>query len=93
MLREAHAIWKDGPYTGGGAISTPSGVLNNCKYNFGSLTGLSACTSPAEMLAAAASLKTNHVYPAAPLYHSWLQMFLNMDRNTLWGAAGGICRW
>jgi osmotically inducible protein OsmC len=53
MLREAHAIWKDGPYTGGGAISTPSGVLNNCKYNFGSLTGLSACTSPAEMLAAA----------------------------------------
>ena len=53
MLREAHAIWKDGPYTGGGAISTPSGVLNNCKYNFGSLTGLTACTSPAEMLAAA----------------------------------------
>jgi len=46
-------FWKDGPYTGGGAISTPSGVLNNCKYNFGSLTGLSACTSPAEMLAAA----------------------------------------
>jgi len=44
----------------------------------------------AEMLAAAASLKTNHVYPAEPLYHSWLQMFLNMDRNTLWGAAGGM---
>ena len=44
----------------------------------------------AEMLAAAASLKTNHAYPAEPLYHSWLQMFLNMDRNTLWGAAGGM---
>ena len=43
----------------------------------------------AEMLAAA-SLKTNHAYPAEPLYHSWLQMFLNMDRNTLWGAAGGM---
>jgi alpha-mannosidase len=44
----------------------------------------------AEMLAAAASLKTNLVYPAESLYHSWLQMFLNMDRNTLWGAAGGM---
>jgi alpha-mannosidase len=44
----------------------------------------------AEMLAAAASLKTNHAYPAESLYHSWLQMFLNMDRNTLWGAAGGM---
>ena len=43
----------------------------------------------AEMLAAA-SLKTNHAYPAEPLYHSWLQMFLNMDRNTVWGAAGGM---
>ncbi|HXK01641.1 MAG TPA: glycoside hydrolase family 38 C-terminal domain-containing protein [Verrucomicrobiae bacterium] len=44
----------------------------------------------AEMLASAASLKTNYVYPAESLYHSWLQMFLNMDRNTLWGAAGGM---
>jgi alpha-mannosidase len=44
----------------------------------------------AEMLAAAASLKADHVYPAEPLYNSWLQMFLNMDRNTLWGAAGGM---
>src|ERR1035437_10986334 len=42
------------------------------------------------MLAAAASLKTNHAYPAEPLYHSWLQMFLCMDRNTLWGSAGGM---
>lgn len=44
----------------------------------------------AEMLAAAASLKTNYAYPAESLYHSWLRMFLNMDRNTLWGAAGGM---
>lgn len=29
-------------------------------------------------------------YPAQPLYESWLQMLLNMDRNTLWGAAGGM---
>jgi lipoyl-dependent peroxiredoxin len=55
MLREAHAIWKEGPYTGEGAISTPGGVLNNSKYTFGSLTGLEACTSPCEMLAAAIS--------------------------------------
>jgi len=29
-------------------------------------------------------------YPAQSLYHAWLQMLLNMDRNTLWGAAGGM---
>ena len=44
----------------------------------------------AEMLATAASLKTKYGYPIEPLYDSWLQMFLNMDRNTLWGAAGGM---
>lgn len=44
----------------------------------------------AEMLAASACLKSKYAYPAEPLYHSWLQMFLNMDRNTLWGAAGGM---
>ncbi len=44
----------------------------------------------AEMLAAAASLRTGYAYPAEPLYRSWLQIFLSMDRNTLWGAAGGM---
>jgi alpha-mannosidase len=44
----------------------------------------------AEMLATAASLRSRHAYPAEALYRSWLQMFLNMDRNTLWGAAGGM---
>lgn len=61
MLREAHAIWKDGPYVGEGALSTPSGVLNNTKYTFGSLTGLMAATSPAEMLAAAISSGTSRM--------------------------------
>ena len=42
----------------------------------------------AEMLAAAASLGAKYAYPAEPLYRSWLQMFLNTDRNTLWGSAG-----
>ncbi len=55
MVREAHAIWKDGPYAGEGTLSTPSGVLNNSKYTFGSLTGPATSTSPCEMLAAAIS--------------------------------------
>ena len=44
----------------------------------------------AEMLATAASLLTKYEYPAQHLYHAWLLMCLNMDRNTLWGAAGGM---
>ena len=44
----------------------------------------------AEMLATAASLRARYPYPATALYRAWLQMFLNMDRNTLWGAAGGM---
>ncbi|MDO8543381.1 MAG: glycoside hydrolase family 38 C-terminal domain-containing protein [Opitutaceae bacterium] len=46
----------------------------------------------AEMFATAASLggSGKFAYPVQPLYHGWLQMLLNMDRNTLWGAAGGM---
>jgi len=44
----------------------------------------------AEMLATAASLRGTFEYPAQDLYHAWLLMCLNMDRNTLWGAAGGM---
>jgi alpha-mannosidase len=44
----------------------------------------------AEMLATIASLNGKFRYPVQPLYHAWLQMLLNMDRNTLWGAAGGM---
>lgn len=44
----------------------------------------------AEMLATAASLRTGCDYPVQSLYHAWLEMLLNMDRNTLWGAAGGM---
>lgn len=44
----------------------------------------------AESVAAAASLKTNHAYPSQDLYNAWTLMFLNMDRNTLWGSAGGM---
>jgi hypothetical protein len=44
----------------------------------------------AEMLATAASLRGDFEYPAQAFYHAWLLMCLNMDRNTLWGAAGGM---
>ncbi|MBS1877445.1 MAG: hypothetical protein JSU00_29810 [Acidobacteria bacterium] len=44
----------------------------------------------AEMLATAASLQTAARYPAEDLYRCWLLTFLSMDRNTLWGSAGGM---
>ncbi len=44
----------------------------------------------AEMLATAASLRGKFEYPARELHRAWLLMCLNMDRNTLWGAAGGM---
>lgn len=44
----------------------------------------------AEMFAAAASLAGGYKYPVETLYHAWLQTCLNMDRNSLWGAAGGM---
>ena len=44
----------------------------------------------AEMLSTIASLKGNYQYPVNPLHLAWLQMLLNMDRNTLWGSAGGM---
>ncbi|MEW6745695.1 MAG: discoidin domain-containing protein [Planctomycetota bacterium] len=44
----------------------------------------------AEALATLASLRAGAQYPVAPLYHAWLLMLLNMDRNTLWSAAGGM---
>jgi len=53
MFREARAIWKGGPYAGEGAVTIPSGALNNTTYAFGSLADTSRYTSPSEMLAAA----------------------------------------
>jgi alpha-mannosidase len=44
----------------------------------------------AEALSTIASLAGKARYPARELYQCWVQMFLNMDRNTLWGAAGGM---
>jgi alpha-mannosidase len=47
----------------------------------------------AEMLATIASLQApekTFEYPARLLHDSWILMCLNMDRNTLWGSAGGM---
>ena len=44
----------------------------------------------AEILSTISSLKAGYQYPVQLLYHAWLQMLLNMDRNTLWGSAGGM---
>jgi alpha-mannosidase len=39
---------------------------------------------------AAAGIERGPAYPSQGFYNSWVQMLLNMDRNTLWGAAGGM---
>ncbi len=44
----------------------------------------------AEMLSTIASLHGSLPYPAKDAYHGWILMCLNMDRNTLWGSAGGM---
>jgi alpha-mannosidase len=43
----------------------------------------------AEMVATAASLRSNYTYPSQDLYNCWIDLALNMDRNALWGGAGG----
>jgi len=53
MTRTAVAIWKGGPGSGEGSVSTSSGVIANALYSFSSGTGNEPCTSPSEMLAAA----------------------------------------
>lgn len=44
----------------------------------------------AESLATIASLQSHFRYPAQDLYNAWIQMLLNMDRNSLWGSAAGM---
>jgi len=44
----------------------------------------------AEMLSTIASLRGSYSYPAKAAYEAWILMLLNMDRNTLWGSAGGM---
>lgn len=43
-----------------------------------------------ESLATLASLQSDFRYPTKDLYGAWVQMLLNMDRNSLWGSAAGM---
>ncbi|HEY1216034.1 MAG TPA: hypothetical protein VGE93_20590, partial [Bryobacteraceae bacterium] len=43
-----------------------------------------------EILSTVASLESPYKYPTSDLYDVWVLMCLNMDRNTLWGSAGGM---
>jgi len=43
----------------------------------------------AEILATAASLKADSVYPAQALADAWILLIMNTDRNVLWGSAAG----
>jgi alpha-mannosidase len=44
----------------------------------------------AEALATIANLRGSYEYPSQELHEAWTLMFLNTDRNTLWGSAGGM---
>ncbi len=44
----------------------------------------------AEMLSSLAHLNAHEHYPVQDLNDCWILMCLNMDRNTLWGSAGGM---
>ena len=44
----------------------------------------------AEMLSSLAYLSAHHEYQVQDLNDCWILMCLNMDRNTLWGSAGGM---
>ncbi len=44
----------------------------------------------AEMLSSFAHLGASYDYPVQDLSDCWILMCLNMDRNTLWGSAGGM---
>jgi alpha-mannosidase len=44
----------------------------------------------AEMLSSFAYLSADYDYPVQALNDCWILMCLNMDRNTLWGSAGGM---
>ena len=44
----------------------------------------------AEAIARVASLRSRFKYPSQDLYYCWVNMLMNMDRNTIWGAAAGM---
>ena len=53
MKRSASAVWNGGLKDGKGTLSTPSGVLKNASYSFGTRFENSPGTNPEELIAAA----------------------------------------
>ncbi len=53
MVRSATSVWVGAGKTGGGKISTGSGVLSNIPYNFTQRFGEEKGTNPEELIAAA----------------------------------------
>jgi alpha-mannosidase len=43
-----------------------------------------------EMLSTIASLEKGFAYPSQAIHNAWILTMLNMDRNSLWGSAGGM---
>jgi len=78
------------PVTRSGARLSWTSFWIQCPRVKGGFRRAEHALQSAEMLAAVASLRTGFAYPAEPLDRSWLQLLLDMDRNTLWGAAGGM---
>lgn len=78
------------PVAKGGARLTWSSFWIQCPTVKGWYRRSEHSLQAAEAAATLASLHSSYAYPVEPLYHAWLEMLLNMDRNTLWGAAGGM---
>jgi osmotically inducible protein OsmC len=55
MLRTATSVWKGAGKTGGGLITTGSGVISSMPYNFTQRFGDEPGTNPEELIAAAHS--------------------------------------
>jgi osmotically inducible protein OsmC len=55
MVRKATAIWLGAGKTGGGKITTGSGLISNMPYNFSQRFGEEKGTNPEELIAAAHS--------------------------------------
>jgi len=53
MQRKGSAHWSGGLKDGKGSVSTPSGVLNNTQYSFGTRFENGTGTNPEELIAAA----------------------------------------
>lgn len=83
-----------------GAISIPT-VKGGTAYSYGAFwienyevktryRHSEQALQAAEMLSSLAHLSATYKYPVQDLNDGWILMCLNMDRNSLWGAAGGM---